>query len=99
MSRRDFVPLLGTALAGGVLLSFTEKSNYLIEMSPEFSPPPSLEQGDVIGICAPAGTIRRNSEVAHFQEIIHSMGFETKVGKNIKNKHGYLAGTDQEPRC
>lgn len=96
MSRRDFVPLLGTALVGGALLSFTEKSSYLIEMPREFNPPPSLKPGDTVGICAPAGTIRRDSEVVDFQKIIHGMGFETKVGKNVKNKHGYLAGTDQE---
>ncbi|MFT6281659.1 MAG: hypothetical protein ACJA0U_001791, partial [Salibacteraceae bacterium] len=86
MSRRDFVPLLGTALVGSALLSFTKKSNYIIEMPREFNPPPSLKPGEIVGICAPAGTIRRDSEVADFQKIIHGMGFETKVGKNIKNK-------------
>lgn len=96
MSRRDFVPLLGTVLVGGALLSFTKKSNYLIEKSREFIPPPSLRLGDIVGICAPAGNIRRPSEVVDFQKIILEMGFETKVGKNIKNKHGYLAGTDKE---
>ena len=96
MSRRDFVPLLGTALVGGAMLSFTEKSKYLIEMPQEFNPPPRLNPGDIVGICAPAGTIRRDSEVAGFQKVIHEMGFETKIGKNIKNKYGYLAGTDDE---
>jgi len=96
MSRRDFVPLLGTAIVGSSLLSFTKSSKYLIEIPREYNPPPALKKGDTIGICAPAGAVTHDAEVAEFQETLHKLGFKTKASKNINKKYGYLAGTDIE---
>lgn len=96
MSRRDFVPLIGTALVGGSLLSFTKSSKYLIEIPLEYSPPPALKKGDTVGICAPAGAIKSESEVQDFEKTLQAIGFKTKVSENISKKYGYLAGTDQE---
>lgn len=96
MSRRDFVPLLGTVLAGGALLSFAKQPELLIELPQKFNPPPALKEGDIVGICAPAGAVKSSTEVADFEKVIQSLGFKTKASENIQKKYGYLAGTDEQ---
>lgn len=100
MTRRELLPLMGLGLAGGAVLTSqsciasTEKSLY--KAAPRFSPPPKLIKGDTIGICAPAGALRRKEEVSEFTSILQEMGFNVKVGKNVYEKYGYLAGTDEQ---
>ena len=60
MSRRSFVPLLGTAIVGASSLSFGSTDFSFIEDSIK---PKSLQKGDLIGVCAPAGGIKSYSEI------------------------------------
>lgn len=57
--------------------------------------PPALQQGDTIGVAAPASPF----DEASFKQGVHileSMGFVVKVTEEIFKKDGYLAGSDQE---
>ncbi|MCR9172331.1 MAG: LD-carboxypeptidase [bacterium] len=100
-TRRELLPLIGAGLAGSAFVasSFkedgTETKEQLIEI-PLYARPSRLKKGDTIGICTPAGALRRNEEVAEFTKVLNQMGFEVKVGENVYKKHGYFAGTDEE---
>lgn len=92
ISRRKFIPLIGTALAGVASLSF-EKTRY---EPPAALLPKRLKKGDTIGIAASAGSIQKRSEVEEFQKILHDLGYKTKLGKNVYGQHGYFSASDEE---
>lgn len=99
-TRREILPLIGASLAGGVLFAaesnpIASDSKKLIDLA-KYNRPKRLSKGDVIGICAPAGALRRTEEIAEFRQTLKDLGFQVKVGQHITNKHGCFAGTDQE---
>ena len=57
--------------------------------------PPRLKPGDTIGIVAPAGPF--DPEIfSQGLSIVESLGFRARVGDEIFEKTGYLAGTDEQ---
>ena len=57
--------------------------------------PIRLQKGDTIGVTAPAGPPDQEKlqrAIAFFNE----MGLRVKLGRNIKQTRGFLAGTDEE---
>ncbi len=98
-TRREILPLAGLGLAAGALMAGATKekdttqkfSNYVKCKTPQ-----RLRQGDYVGICAPAGALRRDEEIQEFTVVLESLGFKVKVGANCRNQYGYFAGTDQE---
>lgn len=57
--------------------------------------PKRLQVGDAIGIIAPAGPIKQD-DLMKALPCFQRMGLRVKLGENVKNVHGYLAGTDDE---
>lgn len=57
--------------------------------------PKALKKGDTIGVIAPASppNMKRLEKAIPF---FTNLGLHVKLGKNIENVHGYLAGTDEE---
>lgn len=91
ISRRKFIPLIGTAIAGATTLSFqttspTEKPILL---------PNRLKKGDTIGIAASAGSIEDKKEVHDFQNVLHQLGYKTQLGKNVFGQLGYFSASDE----
>lgn len=58
--------------------------------------PAALKKGDVIGIIAPASPPSVPEKITKGAEYLERLGYRVKLGKNIRNVYGYLAGTDQE---
>lgn len=57
--------------------------------------PKSLNEGDTIGIIAPAGNLRGYS-IDKIKDIIESYGYKVKIGRSCYlNYRGYLAGEDE----
>ena len=56
--------------------------------------PPRLEQGDRIGIIAPAGPVCRD-EIRPAIELLNKKGYYTILSRNLYRKKGYLAGSDE----
>jgi len=57
--------------------------------------PQKLNKGDTIGLIAPGSYITQkqlDESIRNFEEL----GYYVKSGKNILNKHGYLAGNDND---
>ena len=95
ISRRSFIPMLGTALVGVSCLSATDLNNDALPRTGKIFPK-RLKKGDTIGIAATAGPIRDESEVTEFEQVLQQLGFKIKRGKNVTKKWGYFSATDEE---
>lgn len=58
--------------------------------------PPRLRPGATIGLVAPAGRLDREAQLTDTQEELDALGFRTKPGRYVLERHGYLAGEDHE---
>jgi muramoyltetrapeptide carboxypeptidase len=58
--------------------------------------PPSITQGDAIGLVAPAGPIINKSNFSAGVRILEKYGFTVKYNQYLLNTKSYLAGSDQE---
>lgn len=57
--------------------------------------PPRLQPGDTVGLIAPASAAFEPATIREGVETLQSLGFRVKVGKYIREKYGYLAGSDE----
>jgi len=55
-----------------------------------------LKKGDTIGIIAPAGPVRNESDFSSGLKMLTDLGFKTRYRNDILRQNGFLAGTDQE---
>lgn len=95
ISRRSFIPILGTALLGAVSLSLKKKELIINNHSSSIKPA-RLKRGDTIAICAPAGAMENPNDIDKFKVILKSLGLNVKVGKNIPKRFGYFSASDEE---
>ena len=58
--------------------------------------PPRLRRGSTIGLVAPASTPATEEHIEKGVAYLEQLGYRVKIGKYIRNMHGYLAGTDEE---
>ncbi len=57
--------------------------------------PKRLAKGDTVGVIAPASSLPPedfDNAIQHLQDL----GFKTKLGKYVRSRNGFLAGTDKE---
>lgn len=95
LSRRRF--LRGTALAGAAL-SFPTAAATPTASAAGMAPirPARLREGDTVALVAPAGVLRSRGTVDEARETIESLGLRAVVGENVLDRHGYLAGRDED---
>ncbi len=58
--------------------------------------PAHLEYGDTIGIVAPASPPSDPKSIDLFSAAIERLGFRTKLAPHLRQRRGFLAGTDRE---
>lgn len=58
--------------------------------------PNRLKKRDLIGIISPSSSPDDLFKINKGVSYLESLGYNVKVGKNVGNYHGYLAGTDEE---
>ena len=63
-------------------------------LKPIFAAP--LKKGDTIGIIAPAGPVRNETDFSAGLKILTDLGFKTRYRNDILRHNDFLAGTDQE---
>ncbi len=56
--------------------------------------PSRLTSGDTVGLIAPASSAFEPSTIREGIETLQSLGFRVKLGPHIREKRGYLAGSD-----
>ncbi|MFO7845535.1 MAG: LD-carboxypeptidase [Balneolaceae bacterium] len=90
MKRSNFLKTVASAALPGFAYSFTRPGHATLTR------PKRLKEGDRIGLVAPAGIIYDDEEFDRMQEALGSMGLIPVMGRNVKKRYGYLAGTDRE---
>jgi len=58
--------------------------------------PRRLRPGDRIGLVAPASAVFRSVEVEIAQDVARALGLEPRLGDHVRDRHGYLAGRDED---
>ncbi len=64
--------------------------------NPDPLKPPRLVPGMTLGLIAPASPPDEKVDIGFAGDVIRSLGFEVKEGRNLYAKTQYLAGTDQQ---
>lgn len=90
MKRSDFIKTIGL---GSLPIAF--QTAYIRSEQSNLNLPRRLQPGDTIGLVAPAGIIYDESEFERMQKELADLGLRTVFGDHVKDRHGYLAGTDE----
>lgn len=90
MKRSDFLKSIGL---GSLPLALPAAIKYSGRRS--LNLPNRLEPGDRIGLVAPAGIIYDEAEFNRMQLELAQFGLRTVFGDHVRDRHGYLAGTDK----
>ncbi|RIW15904.1 LD-carboxypeptidase [Algoriphagus lacus] len=92
MKKRTFLKSFGLLATTAPFLGFDFKekstSNSLL--------PNSIKKGDTVGIISPSAATADRMEFTYAKEAMEALGFRVKLGENLKNRYGHLAGTDLE---
>ncbi len=91
MKRTDFLKTLGTVSVAPWFIGSSDngKIKRLIK-------PARLKRGDTVGLAAPAGIVFNDDDYIRMRRVLAEFGLRSVFGSNVKNRHGYLAGTDRE---
>ena len=95
MERRGFLKLAGTAaLAAGA--AGPGLAAPAAAPPPRVVKPPRLRAGDVAGLVAPASANFESVDIEIAQEVTRAFGLEPRLGAHVRDRHGYLAGKDED---
>jgi muramoyltetrapeptide carboxypeptidase len=94
INRRDF----GRVMAAGSLgaLATVQASPAERQTRRRLIKPPRLREGDTIGMVAPASMAFEIDRIRLAKEQLEAIGFRVRLGEHVFERHGYLAGTDQQ---
>ncbi len=94
--RRTFL----TGLAGGIAAAAFPGTASLSPRVPGARPdtlrPPRLRPGDLVGLVAPSGAIVDSEPAGIARESLEAMGLRVREGAYLRQRRGYLAGTDEQ---
>lgn len=95
-NRKDFLKISGMsalALATGRSDACSTSTQSPI---PSLIKPQRISFNSTLGLVAPASPIYEESVFDRMIETLKSFGFSLKLGKHVRDRRGYLAGTDQD---
>lgn len=58
--------------------------------------PRRLHEGDTVGVCAPASSWENRSELLRGVAGLEAWGLTVRLGDHINDRHGYMAGRDED---
>jgi muramoyltetrapeptide carboxypeptidase len=93
MQKREFLKSLGLLASAAPFMAFTG-----LATSPKKSTllPKALQKGDTVGLISPSAATADRMQFTFAKEALEALGFQVKLGENLKNRRGHLAGTDEE---
>lgn len=92
MNKRSFLKSFGLAAASAPFLGFDfNKTAHISTLLPK-----GIQKGDTVGVISPAAATANRMEFTYAKEAMEGLGFKVKLGENLKNRFGHLAGTDEE---
>jgi muramoyltetrapeptide carboxypeptidase len=93
MNKRTFLKSLGVLAGASPFFGFNSIPS---ENNPSTLLPRPLKKGDVVGLISPSAATADRMQFTFAKEALEALGFQVKLGENLKNRRGHLAGTDQE---
>ncbi|MDF2159346.1 LD-carboxypeptidase [Algoriphagus sp. CAU 1675] len=91
MQKRAFLKSLGLMAGTLPFLAFDSASDAGKTLLPN-----SVKKGDTVGLISPSAATADRMQFTFAKEALEALGFKVKLGQNLKNRRGHLAGTDQE---
>ncbi|WP_373495696.1 LD-carboxypeptidase [Aquiflexum sp.] len=58
--------------------------------------PNSLKKGDLVGLISPSAATSERIQFDFAKESLEALGLKVRLGENLKNRRGHLAGTDED---
>lgn len=89
IDRRGALGTLGTAIAAASLPLAARKPAVAARKAVR------LRLGDTVGVVAPASAVSADEGLARAEHWVRGMGLVPKLGPHAGDRHGYLAGTDE----
>ncbi|MEB2778379.1 LD-carboxypeptidase [Algoriphagus sp. D3-2-R+10] len=93
MQKRAFLKSLGLLSVSLPLVSWDSAH-------PAYDPktllPKAIKKGDMVGLISPSAATADRMQFTYAKEALEALGFEVKLGNNLMNRRGHLAGTDAE---
>ncbi len=94
MKRTEFLTALGaTMLTNTPIVS--SKTNRLEMRKSQLIKPKRLKSGDLVTLITPSSSVN-DAIIQRAVTNIESLGFKTKLGKYVRDVHGYLAGSEND---
>ncbi|MFC5623230.1 S66 peptidase family protein [Algoriphagus winogradskyi] len=93
MQKRAFLKSLGLLSASLPLVSWDSAHS---AYDPKTVLPKAIKKGDTVGLIAPSAAMADRMQFTFAEEALEALGFQVKLGANLKNRYGHLAGTDEE---
>ncbi|MBB6325567.1 muramoyltetrapeptide carboxypeptidase [Algoriphagus iocasae] len=93
MQKRDFLKSIGLMAGSAAAMSFTLPKK---EDDAKTLKPNTLKKGDTVGLISPSAATADRMQFTYAKEALEALGFQVKMGKNLMNRRGHLAGTDAE---
>ncbi len=93
MNKRTFLKSLGLLTGGLPLISWESKT---ASFDPTTLQPKAIQKGDLLGLISPSAATADRMQFTYAKEALEALGFKVKLGENLKNRRGHLAGTDEE---
>ena len=94
MKRKDFLKS-SVLVSSGLLWNVQKSAATLAKASTNPIIPPSLKQGDMIGITSPAGYITRQ-DILPASKLMYEWGYTVRAGYTIDKRYFTFGGTDEE---
>jgi len=93
MQKRTFLKSLGL-LAGSI--PFVSLEAGAKNSAPAALLPKAIQKGDTVGLISPSAATADRMQFTYAKEALMALGFRVKLGENLDNRYGHLAGTDLE---
>jgi muramoyltetrapeptide carboxypeptidase len=93
MNRRRFME---SAAAAAALAGLTSHARGAAAAPLTAIKPKRLSAGDTVGIVAPASATFNTLDLQIARESLEALGLKVQVGRHVLDRHGYLAGSDQD---
>lgn len=93
MQKRAFLKSFGFLMGALPLISVSDPNKSDL---PNAILPKAIKKGDVLGLISPSAATADRMQFTYAKEALEALGFQVKLGQNLKNRRGHLAGTDQE---
>jgi muramoyltetrapeptide carboxypeptidase len=93
MQKRSFIKSLGL-LAGS--LPFLALDSPAKNSGPSTLLPKAFKKGDTVGLISPSAATADRMQFTFAKEALEALGLNVKLGENLDNRYGHLAGADME---